>query len=106
MKLSSIPLMMCVTDVHKPQSAAILKRAFFLLIGLMMNSLVSSNAGAVEHIQVTREILLEKGNPVTPYAIAQTKDGGYVIAGALGDRIAWLPELMLPAMCYGAFRHQ
>jgi hypothetical protein len=57
---------------------------YFLLIGFVMNTLMSSNAGAADHIKITREILLESGTAVKLRAIAQTREGGYVIVGTKG----------------------
>jgi hypothetical protein len=65
----------------------VLKNLFYLLVGFMMNTLVSSGATAATHIQITREILLEGGTPGVPRAITQTRDGGYVIVGSKGK--AW-----------------
>lgn len=44
------------------------------------------NADEASHIKVVREVTLEIGRAPTPHAMAQTKDGGYVIAGAV-----WVP---------------
>ncbi len=89
MKIALQLFMTRTAAAQKYQSRQTLSRVFFLLIGLAMNSLTPTIAEAVEHIQVTREILLEKGTPVTPYAMAQTKNGDYVIVGAFADNTAW-----------------
>ncbi|TXT25291.1 MAG: hypothetical protein FD134_1102 [Gallionellaceae bacterium] len=43
-------------------------------------------SGEASHIKVVREVALEIGRAPTPHAMAQTKDGGYVIAGTV-----WVP---------------
>jgi hypothetical protein len=59
-----------------------------IMLALAMNSLASSTVSAAESIEVTREVLLESGRFPIPYALAQTKEGGYVIAGS-DQHIPW-----------------
>lgn len=56
----------------------------FGLKGKGMNA--NNTTGEANHIKVVREVALEIGRAPTPYALAQTKDGGYVIAGSV-----WVP---------------
>ena len=61
------------------QRRAILKFPL-LLLGLLMTSLGSSHVDA-GHLEVVRELRVETGQGITPYAIAQTHEGGYVVTG-------------------------
>lgn len=47
---------------------------------------INNTADEASHIKVVREVALETGRAPTPYALAQAKDGGYVIAGSV-----WVP---------------
>lgn len=62
-----------------------------LMLGLTINSLIPATAFATHHIKVTREILLESGISATPEVIVQTHDGGYVVAGTIGQ--AWVTRI-------------
>jgi hypothetical protein len=42
---------------------------------------VSSQATAADHINVTREVIIENSAGITPETIVRTHDGGYVVAG-------------------------
>lgn len=64
-----------------------------LLIGFIMNSLTPTPAEAAGHIKVTREVLLENGVSISPNQIIHTKDGGYVVAGRIGNVFAWATRL-------------
>lgn len=65
------------------------KPLIILLIGLIMNSLIPVTAEASEHIKVTKEVHLENGVGIFPSTIIQTKEGGYVVTGAIGTTFAW-----------------
>ena len=43
----------------------------------------SARCDAAEHLETVREVVLEAGHPTEPQAMAQTKDGGYVVTGTL-----------------------
>src|SRR5882724_4386289 len=88
MKTALQPFMIRTAVVQKYQSRQTLSSVFFLLIGLAMNSLTPTIAEASDHIQVIREVLLEAGHVVDPHALAQTKNGGYVVVGQL-HKIPW-----------------
>src|ERR1039457_815798 len=65
-------------------------------MALFVSALTPASATAVEHIQVTREIFLERGDPQffgDPTAIVRTHDGGYVIAGSIDIRRAWVARV-------------
>jgi hypothetical protein len=67
----------------------VLRILFYLLMGLMMNTLVPSSAATGDHIKITREIFLE--GRTDPTGLVQTKDGGYVVFG--GDFGAWATRI-------------
>lgn len=71
------------------QSDASLRFLFGLLIGLTLNALISPDATAASHIEVTREVLLESGQPAKPIALARTQEGGYIVAGSITDSTPW-----------------
>lgn len=52
--------------------------------GKGMNANITADEAS--HIKIVREVILEIGRAPTPHALAQTKDGGYVIAGSV-----WVP---------------
>lgn len=56
----------------------------FVSKGKDMNTNITTDEAS--HIKVVREVALEVGRAPTPHAVAQTKDGGYVIAGSV-----WVP---------------
>lgn len=53
-----------------------------------MSTLVPSDASAGEHIQITREILIESGNAAMPNVMMLAADGDLILAGSLGPS-AW-----------------
>src|ERR1017187_6301397 len=70
--------------IQKCQSVVNLKWIILLLMGLTMNTLITSKAAAADHIQIVREVLLESERFAQPRAIVQTHEGGYVVAGEGG----------------------
>ena len=48
-----------------------------------------SPAAAADHIEIVREVLLEKGQPAMPKQLAPTNDGGFVVSGRLTNQIPW-----------------
>lgn len=57
-----------------------------LAIALALSALTACAAPAANHITVTREVFLERGQPVSPGALARTSKGDYVIAGRYENR--------------------
>jgi len=59
---------------------------------LVLSMTTPCTSFAADHIQVTKELLLESGLPAQPHAIARTFEGGYIIAGKLGVE-AWATRI-------------
>ena len=66
---------------------AILK-PLIVILGLTMNLINSPDATGADHLEIVREVLLDAGAVIQPHAIAQTRDGGYVVAGQ-GSHVPW-----------------
>ncbi|HQU17289.1 MAG: hypothetical protein B7Z66_14650 [Chromatiales bacterium 21-64-14] len=65
---------------------------FWVLLGMTVNIFLSSSAAAADHIELSRDIFIPTGHmAATPRALAQTKEGGYVVVGSIQDAHTKVP---------------
>jgi hypothetical protein len=82
-------------DVTRHRRTAIQRAAWTLFALLSVGGLASSAVQAqdsVSHISILREDLFESGLGADPKGIAQSHDGGLVVAGSIGN-LAWATRI-------------
>jgi hypothetical protein len=61
----------------------------YLLAGLAINAVSISRCNAADHIEIVREVLLERGLPAMPKQLVPTNDGDIIVAGGFSNKIPW-----------------